>query len=246
MAAEQGVKSIIPRSQLLGHLGQDLAWARLARRLVREYLDKFGYTDVATPALFIDQIPLFPYPRDLGFSFAFINYSAMAAAMAQAEGVAIRTVDESAGIPTREVHALSHRSAKWIFDVVRQQKIDFDLEEVRIEERIAEMEIRALLDKILEVGEGDTAVGLQKAYDAGLMDSPFSSNIHVRGRAMGVRDLKGACRYLDFGSLPLPEEAKEYHREKIAEREKARGKKLDYHTVVQEFWSLSKGRLTDD
>ena len=100
LAAEQGVKSIIPRSQLLGHLGQDLAWARLARRLVREYLDKFGYTDVATPALFIDQIPLFPYPRDLGFSFAFINYSAMAAAMAQAEGVAIRTVDESAGIPT--------------------------------------------------------------------------------------------------------------------------------------------------
>ena len=45
--------------------------------------------------------------------------------------------------------------------MVRQQKIDFDLEEVRIEERIAEMEIRALLDKILEVGEGDTAVGLQ-------------------------------------------------------------------------------------
>jgi methylaspartate mutase epsilon subunit len=246
LAAEQGVKSIIPRSQLLGHLGQDLAWARLARRLVREYLDKFGFADVATPALFIDQIPLFPYPRDLGFSFAFINYSAMAAAMAQAEGVAIRTVDESAGIPTREVHALSHRSAKWIFDVVRQQKIDFDLEEVRTEERITEMEIRALLDKILEVGEEDTAVGLQKAYDAGFMDSPFSSNIHVRGRAMGVRDLKGACRYLDFGSLPLPEEAKEYHREKIAEREKARGKKLDYHTVVQEFWSLSKGRLTDD
>lgn len=246
LAAEQGVKSIIPRSQLLGHLGQDLAWARLARRLVREYLDKFGYKDVVTPALFIDQIPLFPYPSDLGFSFAFINYSAMVAAMAQAEGVAIRTVDESAGIPTKEVHALSHRSAKWIFDVVRQQKIDFDLEEVRVEERIAEMEIRALLDKILEVGEGDVAVGLQKAFDAGFMDSPFSSNIHVRGNALGVRDLRGACRYLDFGNLPLPEEAREYHKEKIAERERVTGKKLDYRTVVQEFWSLSKGRLIEE
>jgi methylaspartate mutase epsilon subunit len=246
LAAEQGVKSIIPRSQLMGHLAQDLAWARVVRRLVREYLDRFGYQDVATPAMFIDQIPLFPYPRDLGFSFAFINYSAMTAALAGAEGVAIRTVDESAGIPTREVHALSHRSAKWIFDVVRQQKMDMALDEVLAEERIAEMEVRALLDRIFELGEGDTAVGLIKAFDAGYMDSPFSSNIHVLGRAMGVRDLYGACRYLDFGLLPLPEEAKKYHREKIEEREKAIGKKLDYHMVIQEFWSLSKGRLTED
>lgn len=243
MAAEQGVKSIIPRSQLMGNLAQDLAWARVVRRLVREYLDRFGHDDVATPALFVDQIPLFPYPRDLGSSFAFINYSAMTAALAGAEGVAIRTVDESAGIPTREVHALSHRSAKWIFDVVRQQQLDLAIEEVLVEERIAEIEIRALLDKIFGLGGGDVAVGLIKAYEGGYMDSPFSSNIHVHGRAMGVRDGQGACRYLDFGNLPLPEEAKEYHREKIEKRERASGKKLDYHTVVQEFWSLSKGRL---
>jgi methylaspartate mutase epsilon subunit len=130
--------------------------------------------------------------------------------------------------------------------VVRQQKIDFALEEVLAEERIAEMEVRALLDRIFELGDGDVAVGLIKAFDAGYMDSPFSSNIHVRGRAMGVRDLRGACRYLDFGLLPLPQEAKEYHRSKIEERERAQGKKLDYHMVVQEFWSLSKGRLIEE
>jgi methylaspartate mutase epsilon subunit len=77
----------------------------------------------------------------------------------------------------------------------------------------------------------------------GFMDTPFSSNIHTKGQVLGVRDLKGACRYLDFGHLPIPEEAKAYHREKIAEREKAEGKKLDYHTVVQEFWTFSKGKL---
>ncbi len=105
------------------------------------------------------------------------------------------------------------------------------------------MEVRALLDRILDLGDGDAAVGLQKAFDDGSMDSPFSSNTHVRGQVLGVRDRKGACRYLDYGNLPLPEEAKAFHREKIAEREKAEGKKLDYHTVVHEFWTFARAAI---
>jgi methylaspartate mutase epsilon subunit len=181
----------------------------------------------------------------MGWAFGFLNYSAMVAAMAEAEGVYLRTIDEGAGIPTKEAHAVSYKSAKWIFDVVRQQKIDFQMEEIRAEERIAELEVRALLDKLFEVGDGDVAVGLQKAFEMGYMDTPLSSNINVHGKALGVRDLKGACRYLDFGDLPLPKEAMEYTREKIADREKAQGKKLDYHTVVEEFWTFSKGRLVE-
>ena len=245
LAARQGVKSIIPWSNMLGHIGQDIAWARLTRRLVREYLDRFGYKDTATPALFVAQVPIFPYPQDMGWSFGFLNYSAMVAAMAEAEGVYLRTIDEAAGIPVKESHAVSYRSAKWIFDVVREQKMKFDFEEIRVEERIAEMEIRALLDKVFEVGDGDLAVGLQKAFDLGFMDTPFSSNIHMKGKVLGVRDMKGACRYLDFGNLPIPKEAREYHQEKIAERERLQGKKPDYHTVVEEFWSFSKAHLIE-
>jgi methylaspartate mutase epsilon subunit len=243
LAARQGVKSIIPWPNMLGHIGQDIAWVRLTRRLVREYLDRFGYRDTATPATFVDMIPLFPYPQDMGWAFGFLNYSAMVAAMAEAEGIAIRTIDEGAGIPTKEAHAVSYRSANWIFNVVRQQRINFQLEEISVEERIAEIEIRALLDKIFEVGDGDVAVGLQRAFDLGFMDTPLASNIHIQGKVLGVRDLKGACRYLDFGNLPIPKEAKEFHRDKIAEREMIEGKKLDYHTVVEELWSFSKGRL---
>jgi methylaspartate mutase epsilon subunit len=243
LAARQGVKSIIPWSNMHGHIGQDIAWARLTRRLVREYLDRFGYKDTVTPALFTAQVPIFPYPQDMGWSFGFLNYSAMVAAMAEAEGVYLRTIDEGAGIPVKEAHAVSYRSANWIFNVVRQQKVNFQFEEIRIEERIAEMEIRALLDKVLEVGEGDVAVGLQKAFDLGFMDTPFSSNIHTHGKVLGVRDIRGACRYLDFGNLPLPKEAKQYNQEKIAERERIQGKKLDYRTIVEEFWAFSKARL---
>ena len=42
----------------MGYIPQDIAWVRLCRRLVREYLDKFGYKDTATPAQFVSQIPL--------------------------------------------------------------------------------------------------------------------------------------------------------------------------------------------
>ena len=42
LAARQGVKSIIPWANMQGHIGQDVAWARLTRRLTREYLDRFG------------------------------------------------------------------------------------------------------------------------------------------------------------------------------------------------------------
>ena len=243
IAAEQGVKSIIPWANMEGHLGQDIAWANLTRRLTREYLDKYGYKDAMTPAMFIAQVPIFPYPQDMGYAFGFLNYSAMVAALSGAEGVYLRTIDEAAGIPVKESHAVSYKSAKFIFNVVRAQKIDVKLDEVLIEERITEMEVRAILDRVFELGNGDVAIGLQKAFDSGIMDSPLSSNVNTKGLVLGVRDLRGACRYLDFGNLPLPEEAKAYNREKIAEREKTEGKKLDYHTVIREFWSFADAKL---
>jgi methylaspartate mutase epsilon subunit len=211
--------------------------------LTREYLDRFGYTEAATPAMFIAQVPIFPYPQDMGYAFGFLNYSAMVAALSGAEGVFLRTIDEAAGIPVKEAHAVSYKSARFIFNVVRQQKVRVELDEIRVEERIAEMEVRAILERVIELGNGDVAVGLQKAFDGGFMDTPFSSNVNTKGQVLGVRDLKGACRYLDVGNLPLPDEAKAYNREKIAEREKSEGKKLDYHTVVEEFWAFANAKL---
>jgi methylaspartate mutase epsilon subunit len=58
-----------------------------------------------------------------------------------------------------------------------------------------------------------------------------------------IRDNKGACLYLDFGNLPIPEEVKEFHREKVAEREKAEGRKMDLRVVIEDFWAFSKGKI---
>jgi methylaspartate mutase epsilon subunit len=241
--AEQGVKSIIPLVHSMGHMAQDIAWMRVTPKLLREYLDKLGYSDVVVPGTFCNQIPLFPVPQGLGGAFAYLTYTAMVCSLANVEAVGIRTIDEGAGVPTREAHALSYNAASWICDVVREQKIEFDSEDIRTEEKVTETEVRAILEKLLEVGDGDIVVGAIKGADQGIIDSPFSPNVNIKDNVLGVRDNKGACRILEFGNLPIPADIKEFHRKRIAEREEAENRKMDYYVAVQDLWALSQGKL---
>ena len=243
MVAEQGGKSITSVVHLMGNMAQDLAWIRVAPRLMREYLDKFGYKDVAIAGVFAQHTPLFPMPQGMGAAFAFPNYTAMVGALGKVEAVSVRTIDEALGIPTEESHALSYESTNWLLNVIRGQKIELNMKEIDEEAAIAELEIRAILDKVLEVGDGDLMVGCLKSVEAGIMDSCFSPNKQVQDRVLGVKDSRGAIRYLEFGNLPFPEEVKKFHREKVREREKSDGRKMDYEVVVQDFWAFSKGQL---
>jgi len=243
IGAAQGVKSVIPLIEFQGNIAQDLAWYAVAKKLIREYLDRFGFQDVLVPGVFANQIPLYPVPMDQGGAFAYLNYTAMVAGLAKAEASYVRTIDEAVGIPTKEAHALSYRSANWIFNVVRTQAFTFESDDVRIEEEMAEKEVRAIVDKVVEMGDGDVALGSVRALEAGVLDSPFAANIHVKDEVMGVRDVKGACRFLEFGNLPMPGDVKEFHREKVAEREAAEGVKMDYNVYMKDFWAFSKGTL---
>jgi methylaspartate mutase epsilon subunit len=243
IAAEQGVKSIVPSFQFEGNLLQDIAGARLTRKLVKEYLDKFGYEDAAVPGLFVAQSPIFPCPQDMSYSFGYLTYTAMVAALAEAATVTVKTIDEAAGVPTKDTHAVSYRAANWMLNVVRKQGIKLQDEQMDLEEKIMEMEVRAILDKVMELGNGDIVAGFVRAVDLGVVDSPLSANINVKSRVLGIRDNQGAVRYLDFGNLPIPKEAKEYHRLKVRERETAEGRKMDYSVFIADFWALSKGSI---
>jgi methylaspartate mutase epsilon subunit len=210
---------------------------------MREYLDKLGYKDVRIPGVFAQHTPLFPMPQGMGGAFAFPNYTAVVAALGKAEAVSVRTIDEALGIPTEESHALSYESTNWLLTVIRGQNIDLQMREIDEEAVIAEMEIRAIMDKLLEMGDGDVAVGCLKGVEEGVLDSCFSPNKQVRDLVMGIKDLHGAIRWKEFGNLPLPEEVKKFHRAKVAEREKAEGRKMDHDVLVQDFWAFSKGQL---
>ena len=129
------------------------------------------------------------------------------------------------------------------FNVIRPQEFHFESEELKIEEEMAEKEIRAIVDKVIEMGDGDVAIGSVRAIEAGVLDSPFAANVHVKDNVMGVRDINGACRYLEFGNLPFPKEVKEFHRAKVAEREADEGIKVDYNVYMKDFWAFSKGMI---
>jgi methylaspartate mutase epsilon subunit len=243
MAAEQGVKSIVPLVHFMGNMAQDLAWLKVTPRLMREYLDKFGYSDVVIPGNFGSQTPLYPMPQGMGGAFAFPDYAAVVGALGKAESINVRTIDEALGVPTEESHAVTYDSVNWLTSVIRGQNIEFEIKGIDEEERIAELEIRSMVDKLVELGNGDIAVGCLRGVDAGVIDSCFSPNKQVKDQVIGVKDCKGAVRWVEFGNLPFSEEVKQFHREKVAEREKAEGAKADYEMTVRDFWAFSKGQL---
>lgn len=243
ISAEQGVKSIVPLMNFQGNINQDVAEIRICEKLFRKYLDMFGYTDTIIPGIIGNQSSLFPFPQDLGNAFGYINYVAMVAAMTDLAACSVKTVDEALGVPSIESHMQTYRSANWIFNVVRQQKFEADTEGIRQEARMTELAVCAILDKVIDMGDGDIAVGAVKAIEAGVLDSPFSINIYTKDLVLGARDLQGACRYIDYGNLPIPEEVRKYNDEKIKEREKFEGCRLDFNASLSDFWALSRGSL---
>ena len=246
VSCTQGVKSVVPLMNFQGNLNQDVAEIRAAEGLFRTYLDKFGFSDVVIPGIIGNQSSLFAFPQDVGNAFAYINYVAMVAAMAkEIDACSVKTVDEAIGVPSVESHMQTYRSANWIFNVIRQQSIDYDCDQVRLERIMCELAVSAILDKVIDMGDGDVTVGVVKALEAGVLDSPFSINVHVRDLCMGARDLQGACRFIEYGNLPIPDEVRKYNDEKVREREKTEGKPLGYKTSLADFWTLSRGCLVD-
>ncbi|MBI3968136.1 MAG: hypothetical protein HY329_21070, partial [Chloroflexi bacterium] len=109
-----------------------------------------------------------------------------------------------------------------------------DSDEIAVEREMIKAETRSLLDRTLELGDGDPAIGQLRAVERGVIDVPFSSWIKVNGRVMIVRDRTGAVRYLDTGNLPFSREIVDYHRAKIAERERAEGRPADLKMVIDD------------
>ena len=65
----------------------------------------------------------------------------------------------------------------------------------------------------------------------------------MHSKILSVRDAHGALRYLDTGNLPFPNDIKEFHKEKIAERARKEGREISYDAVIGDIFALSRGRL---
>jgi len=65
------------------------------------------------------------------------------------------------------------------------------MKEFEDEKELIRREVRSIVDKVLEMGDGDVAVGTIRAPEAGVLDIPWSPNRFVKSRVMPARDADG-------------------------------------------------------
>jgi methylaspartate mutase epsilon subunit len=148
--------------------------------------------------------------------------------------VILKSEDEAFATPTKEGMASSVRLARHLLTIMGSQRIP-DCEELRTEEMMIELEVRAILERCLEAGDGDMAVGMCRGVEAGWVDTMLTPWKYNKGHAMVMRDAEGSVRYWDPGDIPLPDEVREYHREKLKGREKKEGRPLDFQMLVSDL-----------
>ncbi len=242
VAVEQGVKYItFGIYGLPGNLAQDVAAIKTYPRIGEEYLKRLGYNDVQVAVMSSCWGGMFP--EDVSESYAVICLSAVAGMLGGAQIIHLKTIQESKTIPTKEANAASLRAGNKIINMLKDQKTGLDPAKVDLETKMLEMETRAIVDRVLEMGNGDVITGFKKAVESGVVDEAFATSRYVKGRVMAARDNEGAMRYLDFGNLPFNREIMDFHRQKLAERERVQGRKIDYKNVVEDMLAIGKGSL---
>lgn len=240
LAAEQGVKNITLGYGQCGNLLQDVAAIKALEQLAEEYFKRHGYEDMVLTTVFHQWMGGFP--QDESKAFAVISWGAAAAALAKATKVIVKTPHEALGIPTKEANAQGLKATKQMINMLSDQSFPIT-QEVQQEIDIIKAETRCILDKVLELGHGDYAIGSIHAFAAGVLDVPFAPSKHALNKILPARDNYGAVRLFDIGNLPFTPDIIEFHRGKIDERAKAEGRSPSFQMVIDDIYAISNGRM---
>lgn len=240
LAAEQGVKNITVGYGQCGNLVQDVAAIHALREQTNEYLERFGFHDCHVTTVLHQWMGGFP--EDEAKAFSVICWGSAAAALAKATKVIVKTTHEAMGIPTMEANAAGLRATGQIINMLADQKM---VEGSVLREEINQIkkETSCILEKTLELGEGDVAIGTVRAFQAGVIDVPFAPSRINAGKIMPARDNQGAVRFLDTGALPFTEEIKAFHRDKIKERAAFEGREVSFQMAIDDVYAISRSRL---
>ncbi len=239
LAAEQGVKNITVGYGQCGNLRQDVAAIRTLEELTDEYLKKYGYNDVEVTTVLHQWMGGFP--ADEAKAFGVISTGSLIAALSKATKVIVKTPHEAVGIPTMEANAEGLRCTKQVINMYADQVLQSA--SVEEEKEIIRQETRCIVDKCFELGNGDIAVGVCRAVESGVLDVPFAPCRANAGLMLPCRDNNGAIRILNMGNLPFTQDLKDFHAAKIEERAKAENRKPSFQMVIDDVYSIGKGRL---
>jgi len=237
LAAAQGVKQYgLELGQTL-HLVQDAVAIDACNELVQEYLRRKGHDDVFTTVTSLHWMGA--WATDRAQSFGLMVYGGFAGAVGGAVSVTTKSVAEAKGLPTPQENAEGLRATRMGIYLARRVSLR-DLPEYRHEKSILETEVRSIVDRILEAGDGDVALGTMRALEAGLLDVPWSPNRECRSALMPARDADGYLRLVDTGALPFPPEIRAWHRECLQRAAKAGGKAFGPDLAIDSVYELSE------
>ncbi len=241
LAVEQGVRNYgLEMGQTL-HLVQDAAAVRACEEICQEYLRRRGYDDVFTPVTLLHWMGA--WPHDEAQAAALVAYGGTLAAVAGAASVTTKSTHEAFGIPTPKANAEGLRMTRMAIYLARQLRLDA-LPELGAEVELIKREVRPVVDKVLEMGDGDVALGAVRAAEAGVLDVPWSPNRWLKSAVMPARDADGCLRILDPGALPIPRDVLEVHEEKLRRRAEREGLAYGPDLAVASVYEISEPLAT--
>jgi methylaspartate mutase epsilon subunit len=231
--AAQGVKHVLAYAISQGTIAQDIAACLAVQELTEEYLARFGFDDVSV--YMTNNHFAGAFPPDEAAAYGLISMNTLVAAIAKATLLYVKSIEEGFGVPTAEGNAASVRSTRYVLHLLAGQDFPLGSEDVEFERTLNLMEGRAILDAVLDLGDGDPVQGTIRAFEAGVLDEPAAPSKIAHGDVLVVRDLKGAVRFLDPGNVPIPAEARRMERERLDQRARAKGAALGYEDVVADL-----------
>ncbi len=241
LAAAQGVKNYGLEMGETLHLIQDAAAVKACKDLCQEYLAIKGYQDVFTPITLLHWMGA--WPQDEAQAASLVSYGGTLAAISGASSVTTKTLHEAFGIPTPKINADGLRTTRMAIYLARNIKLD-SMPEFQNEVNMIKNEVRPIVNKVLEMGDGDVALGTVRAFEAGILDIPWSPNKWVKSKVMPARDIDGCLRILDPGNMPFPKEVLEFHEEKLRLRAEKEKQPYDLNLAVSSVYEMSEPMQT--
>jgi methylaspartate mutase epsilon subunit len=179
------------------------------------------------------------WPQDDAQCAALVAYGGTLAAIGGAVSVTTKSTHEAFGIPTPKANAEGLRMTRMAIYLARNIRLD-GMKEFEDEKELIRREVHSVVDKVLEMGDGDVAVGTIRALEAGVLDIPWSPNRFVKSRVMPARDADGCLRILDPGFMPFPREILQIHAEKLGRRAQREGVAFGPDLAVQSVYEISE------
>ncbi len=231
--AGQGVKHTLAYAISQGTIAQDIAALLAVQQLTEEYLARLGFDDVTVYMTSNHWAAAFP--PDEAAAYSLIAANTFATAMAKATLLYVKSVEEGFGVPTAEGNAASVRATRYMLHLLKGQDFAIHSDEVEFELALNLMQGRAILDAALDLGDGDPVQAAVRGFEAGVLDEPAAPSRTAHGDILVVRDSHNAVRFLDYGNVPIPEEARAMERARLDQRAAEKGSALGYDDIVADL-----------